>query len=115
VLFRWDAPLFFANAEFFKERILEAAGKPHDKVEWLVVAAEPVTSVDVTAADVLSELDRTLHDAGIKLCFAELKDPVKDKLKRFGLFAQFGEQSFFPTIEAAVNRYLETHKVGWAD
>ena len=115
VLFRWDAPLFFANAEFFKERILEAAGKSHDKVEWLVVAAEPVTSVDVTAADVLSELDRTLHDAGIKLCFAELKDPVKDKLKRFGLFAQFGEQSFFPTIEAAVNRYLETHKVGWAD
>ena len=47
-----------------------------------------MTSVDVTAADVLAELDRTLHDAGIELHFAELKDPVKDKLKRFGLFAQ---------------------------
>ena len=115
VLFRWDAPLFFANAEFFKERALAAIARSQDKVRWLVVAAEPVTSVDVTAADVLSELDRTLHDAGIELHFAELKDPVKDKLKRFGLFAQFGEQSFFPTIEAAVSRYLETHKVGWAD
>lgn len=115
VLFRWDAPLFFANAEFFKERALEAVAKSRDKVAWLVVAAEPVTSVDVTAADVLSELDRTLHDAGIELHFAELKDPVKDKLKRFGLFDQLGEQSFFPTIDAAVSRYLETHKVGWAD
>ena len=60
-------------------------------VRWFVVAAEPVTSVDVTAADVLAELDETLQAEGIELCFAELKDPVKDKLKRFGLFAQIGE------------------------
>ena len=66
------------------------------------VAAEPVTSVDVTAADVLAELDGTLRTAGIKLYFAELKDPVKDKLKRFGLFSRFGEAHFFPTIDAAV-------------
>jgi MFS superfamily sulfate permease-like transporter len=51
VLFRWDAPLFFANAEFFKERVLDAAAKSPAPVHWLVVAAEPVTSVDVTAAD----------------------------------------------------------------
>ncbi len=114
VLFRWDAPLFFANAEFFKERILDAAARSHAPVRWLVVAAEPVTSVDVTAADTLAELDQTLHEAGIELCFAELKDPVKDKLKRFGLFTQIGERSFFPTIEAAVNSYLATHKVDWA-
>jgi hypothetical protein len=50
-----------------------------------------------------------LHAAGIELCFAELKDPVKDKLKRFGLFSRFGEEFFFPTIDAAVERYLETH------
>ena len=87
MLFRWDAPLFFANAEFFKERVLDALSKAPHPVRWLVVAAEPVTSVDVTAADIIAELDKTLHDAGIRLCFAELKDPVKDKLKRFGLFA----------------------------
>src|SRR5262249_3754336 len=85
VLFRWDAPLFFANAEFFKERVLEAAAKSPAPVRRVVVAAEPVTSVDVTAADMLDELDDTLRKSGIKLCFAELKDPVKDKLKRFGL------------------------------
>jgi high affinity sulfate transporter 1 len=58
VLFRWDAPLFFANAELFKERALDAAAKSPTPVRWLVVAAEPVTSVDVTAADILEELDR---------------------------------------------------------
>ena len=115
VLFRWDAPLFFANAELFKERVLDAVAKSPTPVRWLVVAAEPVTSVDVTAADTVAELDNALHAMGIELCFAELKDPVKDKLKRFGLFAQLGEDFFFPTIGVAVSRYLETHDVDWVD
>jgi high affinity sulfate transporter 1 len=115
ILFRWDAPLFFANAELFKERVLAAARTAPAPVRWLVVAAEPVTSVDVTAADVLDELDKSLHKAGIQLCFAELKDPVKDKLKRFGLFAQFGEGFFFPTVGAAVSIYLESHRIDWVD
>ncbi|MCP3471321.1 sulfate permease [Bradyrhizobium sp. CCGUVB1N3] len=115
VLFRWDAPLFFANAEFFKERILDAIATSPTSVRWLVVAAEPVTSVDVTACDVVAELDVALHAQGIELCFAELKDPVKDKLKRFGLFAQLGENYFFPTIGVAVSRYLEINDVAWED
>jgi high affinity sulfate transporter 1 len=115
VLFRWDAPLFFANAEFFKERVLNAVAKSPTPVRWLVVAAEPVSSVDVTACDMVAELDQALHAQGIELCFAELKDPVKDKLKRFGLFAQLGENYFFPTIGVAVSRYLETNNVKWED
>ncbi len=115
VLFRWDAPLFFANAELFKERILEAAAKSPTPVRRLVVAAEPVTSVDVTAADTLAELDKNLEEAGIELCFAELKDPVKDKLKRFELFSKFGESSFYPTIGAAVSSYLDNYAVDWVD
>ena len=115
VLFRWDAPLFFANAEFFRERVLDATARSPTPVRWLVVAAEPVTSVDVTAADALAELDKTLAAAGIDLRFAELKDPVKDKLKRFGLFAEIGEDSFFPTIGEAVSSYLATHSVEWND
>lgn len=113
LLFRWDAPLFFANAELFKERVLAAATAAPGKVTWLVVAAEPVTSVDVTAADSLVELDDTLHGNGTKLCFAELKDPVKDKLKRFGLFDRVGEAFFFATIGAAVDEYQATHKAEW--
>ena len=115
VLFRWDAPLFFANAELFKQRVLDTVAKSVASVRWLVVAAEPITSVDVTAADALAELDDTLHEAGIELCFAELKDPVKDKLKRFGLFARIGESFFFPTIEAAADSYLQSHAVDWTD
>jgi len=117
VLFRWDAPLFFANAELFNECVLNAVASSPTPVRWLVVAAEPVTSVDVTSADMLAELDDTLHAAGIKLCVAEMKDPVKDKLKRFGLFARLGESAFFPTIGDAVDNYLAVQAVeqgaGW--
>jgi high affinity sulfate transporter 1 len=115
VLFRWDAPLFFANAELFQDRVLNAVAASPTPVRWLVVAAEPVTSVDVTSADMLAELDETLHAAGIQLCIAEMKDPVKDKLKRFGLFARMGEAAFFPTIGAAVGSYLDAHPVDWVD
>jgi high affinity sulfate transporter 1 len=115
VLFRWDAPLFFANAELFRDRVLDAVAASPTPVRWLVVAAEPVTSVDITSADVLAELDETLHAAGIELCFAEMKDPVKDKLKRFGLFTRLGEEVFFATLGTAVSRYLETYSVEWQD
>ncbi len=115
VLFRWDAPLFFANAELFKERVLDAAAESPTPVAWLVVAAEPVTSVDVTAGDTIAELNEALNARGIKFCFAELKDPVKDKLKRFELLEQFGENCFYPTIGAAVSSYLKTNDVDWID
>ncbi|MEO5658449.1 MAG: SulP family inorganic anion transporter [Polaromonas sp.] len=115
VLFRWDAPLFFANAELFRDRVLDAVAASPTPVRWLVVGAEPITSVDVTAADMLDELDAALHAAGIDLCFAELKDPVKDKLKRFGLFSRLGEARFFATVGQAVSSYLKAHAVEWVD
>ncbi|MFL6776853.1 MAG: SulP family inorganic anion transporter [Sphingomicrobium sp.] len=106
VLFRWDAPLFFANAELFTERVLDAVAASPTPVQRVVVAAEPITSIDVTSADALVELDEILAARGIELCFAELKDPVKDKLKRFGLFARFGEDRCLPTVHSAVRAYL---------
>jgi MFS superfamily sulfate permease-like transporter len=115
VLLRWDAPLFFANAELFHRRALEVIANSPTPVRWLVVAAEPVTSVDVTAADVICELDDELHAVGIDLRFAEMKDPVKDKLKRFGIFERFGEESFFATVGEAVSAYLEATHIEWVD
>jgi high affinity sulfate transporter 1 len=111
VLFRWDAPLFFANAELFRDRVLEAVASSPTPVRRVVVAAEPVTSVDVTAADVVAELDDGLHALGIELCFAEMKDPVKDKLKRFELFARFGAERFYATVGEAVEAYQHSHAV----
>lgn len=115
VLFRWDAPLFFANAEIFHSRLLRAVAEAPTPTRRVVVAAEPVTDVDVTAADMLADLDRELHKAGIILAFAEMKGPVKDLLKRYGLFAQLGDERFSPTIGQAVDRYLEASKVEWHD
>jgi MFS superfamily sulfate permease-like transporter len=115
VLFRWDAPLFFANAELFHQRALDAIASAPSNVRRLVVAAEPVTSVDVTAADVLRELVDQLRAEGVEFCFAEMKDPVKDKLKRFGLFETIGGDRFFATLDEAVHAHIETHRVEWSD
>jgi high affinity sulfate transporter 1 len=113
VLFRWDAPLFFANAELFQQRVLDAVAQSPTEARRVVVAAEPVTSIDVTSADVLAELERRLRALNIELQFAEMKDPVKDKLKRFELFDRFGAGSFHPTVGAAVDAYLEEHSIDW--
>ncbi len=113
VLFRWDAPLFFANAELFRQRVLDAVAASPTPVRRIIVAAEPVTSIDVTSADMLTELVQSLRQANIEFRFAELKDPVKDKLKRFELFERFGAEKFHPTVGAAVDDYLETYEVDW--
>jgi high affinity sulfate transporter 1 len=113
VLFRWDAPLFFANAELFRQCVLDAVAKSPTPVRRVTVAAEPVTSIDVTSADMLVELVQSLHDAGIEFRFAEMKDPVKDTLKRFGLFDRYGASNFHPTVGAAVDDYLEAYAVDW--
>src|SRR5215510_6862232 len=113
VLFRWDAPLFFANAELFHQRVLEAIAESPTPARRIIVAAEPVTDIDVTSADMLAELEHTLTESGIQLRFAEMKDPVKDKLKRFQLFERFGAANFYPTIGSAVDAYLEEHAVDW--
>jgi high affinity sulfate transporter 1 len=113
VLFRWDAPLFFANAELFHQRILDAIAESPTPVRRIIVTAEPVTSIDVTSADMLAELEHSLAESCIELRFAEMKDPVKDKLKRFELFDRFGAADFYPTVGSAVDAYLEEHAVDW--
>lgn len=115
VIFRWDAPLFFANAEVFREHILQAIADAPTPTKWIVVAAEPVTDVDITAGEALSALDDDLEKAGIELVFAEMKDPVKDRLKQYGLFTKIGSDLFFPTLGRAVDAYIESHTVEWTD
>jgi MFS superfamily sulfate permease-like transporter len=115
ILFRWDAPLFFANAEMFRERVLRAVSTAPTATHWIVVAAEPVTDVDITSADMLTELDQELKGAGITLCFAQMKGPVKDRLKTYGLFNTIGVDHFFPTIGQSVDRYVALHQVNWID
>ncbi len=115
VLLRWDAPLFFANAEWFRDIALQVVDQAPQPVHWLVVGAEPVTRIDVSAADVLVQLDDTLRERGISLRFAGMKDPVKDQLHRYGVFERFGEPRFFATLGETVGAYVARHDVDWID
>ena len=112
VIFRFDAQLFFANARTFREQIRQlAAREPRPK--WILIAAEPVTDVDTTAADMLAELDEELNAAGTSLVFAELKDPVRAKLERYALIGPLDPDHFFPTLEAAVDAFRERTGADW--
>jgi MFS superfamily sulfate permease-like transporter len=115
VLFRWDAPLFFANADTFRQRILDAVDGAATPTRWVVVAAEPITDVDTTAAEMMEELDTELKPRGVELAFAEMKDPVKDRLNRYGLGRKIGDEYFFPTLGVAVKEFLERNQVEWRD
>ncbi|MGW7551648.1 SulP family inorganic anion transporter [Streptomyces rimosus] len=114
VLYRFDAPLFFANAKTFRDAVRRLARADPPPV-WIVVAAEPVTDVDTTAADVLEELDRTLNAQGVHLVFAELKDPVRRKIERYELTRTIDPDHFFPTVEAAVAAFQARTGARWTD
>ena len=115
VLFRWDAPLFFANAEVFGQDVREAVAASPTPARRVVVAAEPVTDVDTSAADVLQSLHDDLAAAGVELHFAEVKDPVKDRLRRYGLLEQLGPERFHPTVGTAVDAYVAETGVAWRE
>ncbi len=112
VIYRFDAPLFFANAKTFRDEIRRLA-KTDPPPAWIVVAAEPVTDVDTTASDVLEELDETLNAQSISLVFAELKDPVRRKIERYGLTRTIDPRHFFPTIEAAITAFRDETGAQW--
>ncbi|KWK51271.1 transporter [Burkholderia stagnalis] len=107
MLFRWDAPLFYANVEIFCEHLHAALMRAPSSITRVVVAAEPVTDIDVSAADRLVALCDELRARGIALCFAEMKGPVKDRLRAYGLFETFGLTSFFPTVTDAVAHHVQ--------
>jgi MFS superfamily sulfate permease-like transporter len=115
VIYRFDAPVFFANAEYFARRILGAVDGAARPVHWVLVAAEPVTDIDTTGAEVLTDLLNDLDARGIDLAFAELKGPVRDRLKSYGLYERIGEGMFFPTLGTAVDEFLADTGTTWTD
>ncbi|MEV6698784.1 sulfate permease [Streptomyces sp. NPDC051453] len=106
VILRFDAPLFFANAKTFRDEVRRLA-RTEPGPRWIVIAAEPMTDVDTTAADVLEDLDRELNSEHVHLVFAELKDPVRHKIERYGLTRTIDPRHFFPTVEAAVAAFRQ--------
>ena len=113
VIYRFDGPLFFANAKTFRDEVRRMARADPPPI-WILIAAEPMTDVDTTASDMLEELDEALNDQGISLVFAELKDPVRRKIERYGLTRTINPQHFFPTIESAVAAFRQQTGADWA-
>ncbi|MEZ5154071.1 SulP family inorganic anion transporter [Rhodococcus zopfii] len=111
-IYRFDAPLFFANVKTFRDNVRRLA-RTDPKPRWILIAAEPITDVDTTAADVLFELDHELDAQGTSLVFAELKHPVRMKIDRYGLAEAIEPAHFFGTVEEAVAGYIEHTGVHW--
>jgi len=115
VLFRWDAQLFFANGEIFQEQVHRAIASAPTPTLRLVVVADAITDIDITAADVLVKLHQDLTQQGIELWFTGLKGQVKDRLKDYGTLDVIGHDIFAPTVGNAVNLYRISHAVDWKD
>jgi MFS superfamily sulfate permease-like transporter len=112
VLYRFDAPMLFVNARSLREEVRRlVAVEPPPR--WLVLAAEPVTDVDTTAADMLAELDQELAEAGTRLVLAELKDAVRHKIERYELVDALDPSRYYPTVRAAVEAYQAETGVTW--
>ena len=109
LMVRWDAPLFFANANIFRAKLRDALASMDPKPNWVLVAAEPVTDIDTTAGEILADLDEELNAAGIHLAVAELQNPVKEKIVRYGLLDSIDAQHFYPTLDTAVAAYFEEY------
>lgn len=116
VLYRFDAPLFFANAALFREQVLDLATRADDEpVNWVVVAAGSITEIDATADQMLLELHEELSVLGITLAFAELRGVVRDSLERSGTHDVIGPDRFFPTVGRAVRVYVRETGADWVD
>ena len=114
VIYRFDAPLFFANARTFRDQVRHLA-RTEPRPQWIVVAAEPITDVDTTAADILEDLDLELNADGISLVFAELKTPVRQKIERYELTETINPDHFFETITEAVEAFREQTGRQWTE
>ena len=113
VVYRFDAPLIFANARVFAEAIRSISAR-HPDLRWIILAAEPMTDIDTTAADMLEDLDGWLHERNVSLVFAELKDPVRAKIERYELTATVDPSHFFPTIDDAVASFIRQTGASWS-
>ncbi|WP_203580724.1 SulP family inorganic anion transporter [Microbacterium hibisci] len=108
VIVRFDAPLFFANGAIFDDWVRSRVRAAGADVRTVILAAEPITDIDTTAADELIELDEFLRARGIRLIIAEMKSPVVDTLVRYGLTSRFTPDRFAPTVGAAVDELTGT-------
>ena len=107
VVYRYDSPLFFANAQDFTKRALAAIDSAETPTRWFLLNAEAIVTVDLTAADALESLRREIERRGIVFAMARVKQELRDDLARTGFLSQVGEHRVFMTLPTAVEGYVE--------
>ena len=105
LIIRWSAPLFFANANLFRDRIRDLVRAADPPPQWVLVAAEPITDIDTTAGAMLVDLDLELNAAGIHLAFAELQSDVRDTIVRYGLLETIDQGHLYRSVDEAVEAF----------
>ena len=100
VVYRWEAPLFFANAGAFRQQVREIVRTQEPR--WVVIQCEAITDIDVTAAEMLTQLDHEVNARGIHLAFAEMRTRVQDRALKYGMFDTLDRDHFYPTLDAAI-------------
>ncbi|WP_223637223.1 SulP family inorganic anion transporter [Corallococcus sp. EGB] len=114
IVYRFDAPLFFANARFLREQVRRLVAEPRHPVRWFVLDASSVFDLDITAAESLVKVWHELAEEGIVFAVAQARAPMRRMLRRSGLQALIGARHLFPTVGAAVRAYLDTREGAWA-
>jgi SulP family sulfate permease len=109
LVYRYDAPLFFANAENFRERAMAAVNDHPERVEWFVLNAEANVEVDLTALDAVDQLRTELERRGIVFAMARVKQDLRDSLEAAGLLDKIGDDHIYPTLPTAVEAYNDRH------
>jgi sulfate permease, SulP family len=107
IVYRFDAPLFFANADYFLSRVQELIATAEYPIKWMLIDAEAIIDIDVTAAEALSTLQSELERKGIVLAIARASQPLQEMLKRAGLTERIGPEHFYPTVRTGVQAFLE--------
>ena len=115
LLYRFDAPMYFANAHYFADDLGRRVGESPTPVTCVIITAEPMTDIDTTAADVLRELFDDLGERGIEVRFAELKGHVRDQLLTYDVLTDSSPSRFARTTGEAVKRYIADYGVSWTD
>jgi anti-anti-sigma factor len=106
VIYRFDAPLFFANAEYFRHRVLEVVdADPH--IEWFLLDAEAISLIDSSGVAVVDELARELAQRGISFAVARARDRLREMLDRTGIADLIGRDRFYPTTREAVAAFRD--------
>lgn len=105
VVYRYDSPLFFANAEDFRRRALKAVHDRRDRIYWFVLNVEAMVEVDITGLDALEAVRSTLAAEGITVALARVKEDLRDDLEPYGLADSIGRERLYPTLPTAMEAY----------